>query len=123
MPCTVSSQWTTAILSACRCASEASSSAKITDCSSRFAYTSTTRPVPLFSADLSGHDRGDPAAAGQQEEVSFERFRDEHARRGQHVDFGAFVQVVADPIRPVPAGGRLTVTFSFEPSCGALDSE
>jgi hypothetical protein len=57
-PCTDSSQWCTTRRDGCPAASAASFPAKITDRSSRLAYTSTTRPLPdasaLFTIDSTG---------------------------------------------------------------------
>jgi hypothetical protein len=102
--------------------SPASSRAKITDCSSRLAYTRVTRPVPPESTDLMIDMTGVmplPAANATRSSSSDAGVNTPTgASTSNSVPTTALSHSQCDPY---PSGVRLTVILSG--SCGALDSE
>jgi hypothetical protein len=70
-----------------------------------------------------GHDRGDPAARGEQQEITVQRARAEHPGRRQQVEPGPGAHPVQIQFDAYPPSVRLTVMAGGSPSTGELDSE
>ena len=124
IPCTESSQCSTASRPAAAAASLRSGSEKITERSSRFAYTSVTRPRPAASTDFSMEMTGViplPAANSRKSPSS---------DSGQNVPAGGSrsrtvpaVTVSMSQFEAYPPAVRLTVIAGGSSACGEEHKE
>ena len=69
------------------------------------------------------HDRRDPGAAGEQQQVGVERGRREDPATAAAPGSSTLAEVVADPVRGVAVGGALHGDGERPAACGADESE